>query len=808
MFGNRHWVVGLAGIIVLIGRAAVAQEMPRRQVSGIYPHLAMFNDEGECGTGAVVPWAGRLWAVTYAPHKPTGSSDKLYEIDGDLKQTIRPESIGGTPANRLIHKESNQLFIGPYVIDVNRNVRVITPDQMFGRHTGTARHLFDPAGKVYYATMEEGLYEVDVKTLAVKELWADEQVKTGRHADLPGYHGKGFYSGQGRVVYSNNGEHGPEALKKPDVPSGVLAEWDGKADKWTIVRRNQFTEVTGPGGIEGNSNPSTNPIWAIGWDHRSLILNVLDEGKWHSYRLPKTSHSYDGAHGWNTEWPRIRDIGEKDLLMTMHGAFWRFPRTFSAKNPAGIRPRSSYLKVVGDFCRWGELIVLGCDDTAKSEFLNKRKLKGNVAGPGQSQSNLWFLKPEQLDHLGPVLGRGALWLKDDVKAGQASDPYLLAGYERKSLHLTHAGDAGVSFGIELDRNGTGAWTQWKSVELAPSGSTWLDLADAPPAEWIRLTPGSATKGVTAFFHSSNRDPRGIVPDHIFKGFEARPQPATISLLHVRGADFKTLRCVGDFGGVDLGEDLELESTRDEAGIEWVRKNCTPPKDVIHVDEASVVYHDDERRTWRLPRQESPEAADDEATSIRGRVCREVCTERDLLNVGGTFYELPAENAGGFARVRPIATHARNISDFATYRGLLFMAGRASIGVGEHMPSFPVTSGQYGLWIGAVDDLWKFGKPRGYGGPWRKTAVVANRPSDPYLMTGYDRKDLALFQRGADKVRMTVEVDFTGNGDWTKYQTFEVGSESVRHSFPEAFAAYWVRVVADHDCEATALFKYE
>ena len=29
------------------------------QLSGIYPHLAMFNDEGECGTGAVVPWAGR-----------------------------------------------------------------------------------------------------------------------------------------------------------------------------------------------------------------------------------------------------------------------------------------------------------------------------------------------------------------------------------------------------------------------------------------------------------------------------------------------------------------------------------------------------------------------------------------------------------------------------------------------------------------------------------------------------------------------------------------------------------------------------
>jgi len=42
-------------------------------LSGIYPELAMFNEEGECGTGAVVPWAGKLWVVTYAPHRPKGS---------------------------------------------------------------------------------------------------------------------------------------------------------------------------------------------------------------------------------------------------------------------------------------------------------------------------------------------------------------------------------------------------------------------------------------------------------------------------------------------------------------------------------------------------------------------------------------------------------------------------------------------------------------------------------------------------------------------------------------------------------------
>ena len=171
---------------LLLPAAAPAAEHP--EFSGIYPHLAFFNNENECGTGAVVPWAGRLWAVTYAPHMPKGSSDKLYEIDTDLNMTVREESIGGTPANRMIHRESEQLFIGPYAINKDRKVRAIPYAQMFGRPTGNARHLTDPAEKIYYATMEEGFYEVDVKTLAVKTLFYDEAIKGEPKAGLPGYH--------------------------------------------------------------------------------------------------------------------------------------------------------------------------------------------------------------------------------------------------------------------------------------------------------------------------------------------------------------------------------------------------------------------------------------------------------------------------------------------------------------------------------------------------------------------------------------------------------------------------------------------
>src|SRR5690606_12500722 len=109
----------------------------------------------------------------------------------------------------------------------------------------------------------------------------DEQKEGGRKADLPGYHGKGLYSGQGRLIYANNGDHSRAALRDPSAPSGALAEWDGKAGAWDTVLRNQFTEVTGPGGISGSRSPGQDPVWAVGWDHRSLLLMCLDREGWH-----------------------------------------------------------------------------------------------------------------------------------------------------------------------------------------------------------------------------------------------------------------------------------------------------------------------------------------------------------------------------------------------------------------------------------------------------------------------------------------------------------------------------------------------
>jgi hypothetical protein len=791
-----------------------AGEAPR-EVSGIYPHLAYFNGNGECGTGAVVPWADRLWVISYGPHLPHGSDDKLYEIDDALTETARPESVGGTPANRLIHRESNQLFIGPYAIDAQRTVRAISPKAMPGRLTGSARHLTDPAGKIYTATMEEGFYEIDVKTLAVTQLYQDANgTKDPGGALLPGWHGKGLYSGQGRLVYANNGEHVAASWPDPRATSGSLDEWDGK--DWTLVRRNQFTEVTGPGGIYGNADPANDPIWSIGWDDRSLILELREHGAWQAFRLPKASHTYDGSHGWHTEWPRIRDIGpdgKPDLLMTMHGMFWRFPQGFRTGATAGIRPRSSYLKVIGDFCRWHDRVVLGCDDSAKSEFLNKRPCKGDLASAGQSQSNLWFVAPEQLDRLGPTTASGAVWQAEAVSAGQVSDPFLFAGWPRRAAHLANGGAEDEAFVLEVDARGDGRWSRLDRVVVKAHGSAWRPFTAAEAGEWVRVTAERGCPSATVQFTFAAEETRGTAPDPIFAGLAPIGGPAhDAGLVRALGGNRRTMalaamrvdgQAAAAVGGYELDAGLALRAVDQEAASAIGK--VAIPKEAVAVDAASVLLVDERKRRWRLPK--GPAACDALIGAGLMRVDREVSTERDVFDCHGTFYELPAESSGGFAKIRPISSHRLQVMDYCSYRGLLVMTGVADGASGPRIVRSD--DGKAAVWVGAIDDLWRLGRPTGTGGPWKDSTVGAGVPSDPYLFAGYDRRRLELSHAGAEPVAVAIELDLTGFGLWVPWKTVTVPpGAGVTETFPAELQARWVRLTADHAVTATARFVYE
>ena len=793
--------------------------------SGIYPHLAYYNNEGECGTGAVVPWAGRLWVISYGPHLPFGSSDKLYEITPDLQRIIRPESVGGTPANRMIHKESNQLFIGPYAIDANRSVRTIPYAQAPGRYTGLARDLKDPQNKILIATMEEGFYELDVKTLSTKLLYQDGNVREKKKEDisnnfsgqlLPGAHGKGVYSGQGVMVYSNNGESGSQALKQFDIEAGVLAEWNGK--DWKVIRRNQFVEVTGPGSINGNKNPDTDPIWATGWDHKSVILGVRDSGKWSFFRLPKASHSYDGAHGWNTEWPRIRDIGtveKPDYLMTMHGLFWRFPQAFTSKNSSGIRARSAYLKVIGDFTRWNNGLVFGCDDAAKSEFLNKRTVKGGIEGPGQSNSNLWFTSLSKPDELGPKTAQGAVWLADNIQANSVSEAFLFTGWTKRVAWIHNDGPNNIKLTFETDVAGNGNWKPLKVVEVGSHQSKPIYFSTADKGEWIRVKNNLAGK-ITVNFNYTDDKIDLFSKDKIFSGLSSlNSGNHSGGLLYSLGNNRRALGVLSsqfnqntptENGYYELDSAMHLVKKNDPALATFIKEKLAIPKDVITVEESSVLIIDDSGRRWRLPKGDTRFTLN--VQNAANRISREVVTERDLLNAHGTFYELPAENADGFAKIRPVSSHSLNIHDYTSYRGLLVMTGIDNNDVSnEHI----ITSkdGNAKVWVGAIDDLWKLGKPVGEGGPWSNDVVRNNIPSDPYLIGFYDKKNLTLSHKSNKPVTFTIQVDAIGHGPWMNFKQITVKpNEKVLYTFPASFQARWIRFSSNTDCTATALLSYK
>lgn len=767
------------------------------QVSGVYPHLAVFNEgEGlfckndghEGGIGAVVPWAGKLWLITYSPHCPDGSSDKLYSVDSRLNLSAYKGSVGGTPASRLIHRESNQLIIGPYFVDSVGGIRVIPPSVMPGRLTATARHLTDPANKVYFYDMEGMLYEADVNSLAVKKLF---------HKPVPGWHGKGAYTSQKQLVIANNGEHrsfdiAPEHLQAGGAPKtseelGVLASWNG--NKWKVIERKQFTDVTGPGGIYGAPDDAA-PLWSIGWDKRSVILKLLDKGNWYTYRLPKATHTYDHKEGWYTEWPRIRAVGGNKMLMDMHGLLYDFPKTFSYSNSAGILPLSTHLRYIPDFCEWNGKIVLATDETSI--------LQNPLAG--RSQSNLWFGSLEDIKSWGAAAGWGGPWINDTVKANGPSDPFLLNGFGKRLIHLAHQEASTVVFTLEIDAKGANQWTTYKSIPVDKTGYAYHLFPSNVPANWVRI---KADKDciATAYFHLTS-DKAGDTTT-MFRSLAGIDDKSAAEASFIRpAAHNKNLQVLSFVDGKteykEVAEGLEFiepsgDSTQQMLGLMEVKKNFT-------LDEASVIVNDS-TGTFRLPK--TSEVYDLPFAAGWPRERRELESERYMLNVHGTFYEIGRES--GLAAIRPITTHKKRLMDFCTWRGLLVMSG-TKLAARPDGHYFKAAGEASGLWFGAIDDLWKMGKPVGEGGVWKNSQVKAGQPSLPFLMTGYDKKTISL--RADKDVAISLEVDFDHNG-WHPYKTVNVrGGQTTTFAFPDGFSAHWIRATADKDCKATVWLVYE
>ncbi len=288
---------------------------PVLSFSGVVPSLAQVADLGpprsEIGIGILMPWAGELYVLNYNSHKEkSGRGVSLRRIHADMTMEIVPETLGvdGTYTNRFVHSPSNQIVIGPHVIDAQHKIRTVKELQPL-RVCGTTWHMTDPENKVYVMAMEGELFELNVRTLECTQIF-DLQKILGTMGEGK-VHFKDCYCQFGRLVVCSNEYHELDWAGKQS--QGRLAEWDGQ--NWTTLEEKPFTCISGRGGFGGT-------MFATGWDQASAIMKVFtnSDKKWTTYRLPKASHCFD--HKWQTEWPRIRETEHERFLMDHHGMFY------------------------------------------------------------------------------------------------------------------------------------------------------------------------------------------------------------------------------------------------------------------------------------------------------------------------------------------------------------------------------------------------------------------------------------------------------------------------------------------------------
>ncbi|MEZ5304969.1 MAG: hypothetical protein R3F11_30630 [Verrucomicrobiales bacterium] len=216
----------------------------------------------------------------------------------------------------------------------------------------------------------------------------------------------------------------------------------------------------------------------------------------------------------------------------------------------------------------------------------------------QSHSNLWFLKPEQLDAIGPAIGRGSVWLKEDIAAGTASDPFLFESFDRRGVHLTALAKRGA---VQI-RGRCGR----RRLEAAARGGgpraglcQQVSFGESERGAWVRVKSDEPLSKATAAFQFANRDGRAADPDPIFAGLAKVGDAAvTGGIIRARGENKRSLHFAalgpggGDLGYYVLDGDLNLVRRTTVSSQAWLKKNAAIPAGVLIHEASSILFVSD------------------------------------------------------------------------------------------------------------------------------------------------------------------------------------------------------------------------
>lgn len=367
----------------------------------------------------------------------------------ELEKVVEEEGRQSN-ALRFYHDATDKVALGSWVID-DEGVHPV--GQVNGRYQAwcACEHRTDPDTLIHVGSSDE-LCELNPKTQEVS-LVTDLWVTGHRHVfDLEKYGGNIY------VASSADG----------------LYYWDGSS--WTQVEAGKYRALHAL--REGGA------LIAFGWDNRSAFLNFTTDGtSWTKYRLPKAHDFWGNTDDTNT---RIRHVHPHATVADLFGICYivtdsydtpGVPETFIPK------PMGNHLSAFEDFTIWrGKLAVLGM-----SNWYASHERSGVDSG-------LRVITLEDLYRMGKPHGHGGVWKDTSVSAGETSDPFLINGFDQKTLHLET--DGATDFTIQVDPIGD---KSWKDYDMVPFGGAGYDeYIMSGDGVWVRIKSSDAVTATVWF----------------------------------------------------------------------------------------------------------------------------------------------------------------------------------------------------------------------------------------------------------------------------------------------------------------------
>jgi hypothetical protein len=119
------------------------------------------------------------------------------------------------------------------------------------------------------------------------------------------------------------------------------------------------------------------------------------------------------------------------------------------------------------------------------------------------------------DSLGPNTSEGAVWIDEKVKAGQASEPFLFAGWPERICWILNDSENSVEYVFEVDKPGNWTGEAYK-CHFTAGESQYIDFESNSPGEWIRIKVDKETTASAHFFFTGNECQNCLLTWYIYR----------------------------------------------------------------------------------------------------------------------------------------------------------------------------------------------------------------------------------------------------------------------------------------------------